>query len=220
MALLLLAAVVQKTVDIGLPVVEGRKEKTAHGLLHGPVCAAVQEGAGFLVVAESFLHQIHRADAAQKEGVDVVGRVLHVRLVSSLCRDIIDSVDEQDQIFALVLKVLHDLFKKLCQKIVVLEFRLQKPVKHLLTASLHLLGDGKFHVEEIAPELAGHSAAQDLAVFFQRFFLHSRQGIMQLPDHFSLFVHVTAADPADAAVGFYELSYLADRLFIHRVSSF
>jgi 2',3'-cyclic-nucleotide 2'-phosphodiesterase (5'-nucleotidase family) len=125
-----------------------------------------------------------------------------------------------DQIFALVLEVLNDFFKKLCQKIVVLEFRLQKPVKHLLTASLHLLGDGKFHVEEIAPELAGHSAAQDLAVFFQRFFLHSRQGIMQLPDHFSLFVHVTAADPADAAVGFYELSYLADRLFIHRVSSF
>ena len=40
---------------------------------------------------------------------------------------------------------------------------------------------------------------------------------MQFADDLTLFIHITAADPGNAAVGFDQLPYLTDCFFIHYI---
>ena len=217
--LVLFSAVVEQTVDVGHPVIEGGEEKTADGLLHGPVPAPVQEGAGLLVIAEPLLHQRHGADAADDEGIDVIGCVVHVHIVGALGRDIVDAVDEKDQVLAFDPEFFDHFFIKFCQNIVIPKFGLLKAVEHLIAAALHLFLQGEAHVKKISAKLSGHGAAQDLAIFFLRILLHSGQRVLKLADHLALFIHIAAADPVDAAVGFDQFSDLADCFFIHTETS-
>ena len=122
---------------------------------------------------------------------------------------------QKDQVLGLAAEILHDLIEEQGQKLIVFKLRLLKPVEQLLAAALSLLPEGEFHVKEVAPELTGHGAAQDLAIFFHGFLLHGGDGVVQLADDFPLLVDITGADPVDAAVGFDQFSYLIDRFFVH-----
>ena len=90
---------VEELVDIAAAVIEGGEEETCIRPLHSPVAAAVEEAHFIRIVAEPFLEQDHRADAAQDKIIDIVGGVLHVDAVRCPAGDIIESVCQQDQIF-------------------------------------------------------------------------------------------------------------------------
>ena len=218
MPFILFAGIVESVVQVGHAVVIGREEEALVRLLDHPFPSLVDEHAGIRIIAEAVPAFCDGAEAAQQEGIDIVGSVLQICPVRGPGGDIIHAVHQEDQVLARSFVGLHYLFEKFGDQLLVFQFALLEPVEEFLAASLLFLLQRELQVEEVPSQLAGKGLFEDITVFFRAFLLHGQEGLLHFHEDLAVIVHIYAPEPVNGAVlGGHELSDLGNRFLIHLI---
>ena len=190
----------ERLVDVCPAVIERGEQEAGVRTLNSPVVPAVKETPGVRVIAEPFLQENHRAEAAQDKRVDILGGVVHIDSVRCPAGNVVDTVGEKDEILFREFRGLDHFVKKGPHQCAVVKTGLQKAVEQVLLSAGGFLLQGKFQIEQVPPGLAAECLPEDLTVFFHSGFLQCQKGLPQLSNDLTVFIDIAAPDPVDPAV--------------------
>ena len=156
---------IQDTMDIAAAVIEGWEQESGHRSLYPPVPGTLLDGVGRLIVGETRLGELYRADAAEDVVVDFLGCVEHFLIVGRLSRYIVGAVD-QDNIVVFTIFVIFDyLIIKGIHGLIVGELFVAELHEKLVGAVRTLVMDGVLQVVEVLSDSAGQGFLEDLIIF-------------------------------------------------------
>ena len=215
--LLRLPGVEEGVVDVRSAVVESGKQEAQLRLGDDlPRRAAVE-----LVlpgeIAQGGLTVLHRADAADKVGKDLVTGVGLVLVVLATVGHVVDVVAQEDEVVApLQVQGVDDLvIKGLTQSAVGQAGVPQAHEEPVLLAVGHLPG-GEDDIDEVLSQSAGEGFLQQPQIFFRLLLGHGPQRAVNIGDDLPASVHIAAVHPADGApVGAEPPAQFIEFLLVH-----
>ena len=116
-----LLRIIQDSMEVCIPVIERRKQKSLVRHFHNPVPDSVLNPVILRIVGQPRLGKRHRADAAHQIFIHIIRRVIHFQVVRRLSRDIIHGMDQDDIIISLIYVIFNDFVIKFLQKHVVFQ---------------------------------------------------------------------------------------------------
>ena len=215
-ALIHLACVAQRIVQIGLPVVKGRKQESDLRRRDQMVAGKGVELLLMIVVSQSRLGLFDRTDTADQIGEHLLRAVLHVDIVLGAVRDIVRVEGHQDQIIALQIDRVDDLLIKRLPRLRVLQTGLAQFHEQSMLRTVHDLLIGKRDVQQIASERAGQRFFEQGEIGLGLLLRRERHGLLKGGDHGLVFIDITSIHLCDGVMIRTELTaQLRNFFFIH-----
>lgn len=191
---------IQDAVDIAAAVVEGREQESSHRSLYPPVPGALLDGVGRLIVGETGLGKLYRADAAEDVVVDFLGCVEHFLIVGRFSRHIVGAVDQDNIVVFAVLVIFDYLIIKGIHGLIVGELLIAEFHEKLVGAVRTFVVDRVLQVVEILSDSAGQGFLEDLIIFEDLLLGQGKERLLQGRLDLLFRIDITSADAGDGVV--------------------
>ena len=151
--------------DIAAAVIEGWEQESGHRSLYPPVPGTLLDGVGRLIVGETRLGELYRADAAEDMVVDLLRCVEHFLIVGRFPRNIVGAVDQDNIVVFPVLIIFDHLIIEGIHSLIVSELLIAEFHEKLVGAVRTFVVDRVLQVVEILSDSAGQGFLEDLIIF-------------------------------------------------------
>ena len=183
--------------NIRLPVRERREEKAEHGHLHTEVPRFIHKGLIQRVKTQALLHLRNRADAADKERIYIIRRILHHEAVRCFLRNIIISMCQKHQMPARIIQLVQNTGAEIMNHLPVVQPGLEEGVHRRLSSAGFLLLERKFQIKQIFPLLSGEHLPEQFTVFCLFLVRQRQKRLVQIQNNLPILAGKAAANFVD-----------------------